>query len=274
MCYFHFFRRMNDFSLSCQLKVQASKRRITKVDVVIFVPFFSYFLICLQVWLRRRSGEVPLRCALSFFTWDWSQSALRSVLTHSSCFVSWKFLILLTQTEIAVLCSPSNSWKRSPSRPAFCFFFFFFHLPDPEEEEGQRNPLNPWMDFHERHVNLRQRRRDGGMFLGEAVDTEWNNEKQNIRADKIQTLRYWVVWKREEKRKVIEVGCTEGVGRFFSPAGSEVLSLFCLWPTLTQTTQSLSSTEGPVKLPLWQIKTPHLWTTVSLCSQQQHHLLI
>lgn len=126
MCYFHFFRRMNDFSLSCQLKVQASKRRITKVDVVIFVPFFSYFLICLQVWLRRRSGEVPLRCALSFFTWDWSQSALRSVLTHSSCFVSWKFLILLTQTEIAVLCSPSNSWKRSPSRPAFCFFFFFF----------------------------------------------------------------------------------------------------------------------------------------------------
>lgn len=122
------FRRMNDFSLSCQLKVQASKTRITKVEVVIFVPFF-YFLICLQVWLRRRSGEVPLCCALPFFTWDWSQPALRSILTHSSCFVSWKFLILLMQTEIAVLCSPSNSWKWSRSRPAFCFFFFFFSSP-------------------------------------------------------------------------------------------------------------------------------------------------
>lgn len=96
-------------------------------------------------------------------------------------------------------------------------------------------------------------------------------------SEQIRSRHYDIESYEKERRrdgKVIEVGCAEGVGRFFSPAGFEVLSLLCLWPTLAQTTQSLSSTEGPVKLLLWQIKTPHPWTTVSLCSCQQHRLLI
>lgn len=36
-CYFHFFRRMNDFSLFL-----TSQTRITKVEVVIFVPFSTF----------------------------------------------------------------------------------------------------------------------------------------------------------------------------------------------------------------------------------------
>lgn len=111
----------------CRLqKEESPKLRLLFLSLFIF--YFFYFLICLQVWLRRRSGEVPLRCALAFFTWDWSQPALRSVLTHSSCFVSWKFLILLTQTEIAVLCSPSKLLEAEPERASFLLFSSFFFI--------------------------------------------------------------------------------------------------------------------------------------------------
>lgn len=117
-------------------KCMLLKKNSPRAEHLTFAPFL-YFLIYLQVWLRSRLGEVSLlHSALSFFffTRDWSPPALRSILTRSPCFVSWKFLILLMQTEMlssAVQHSlGSRAWAGHLS-PFFFFFFFWKHLPDP-----------------------------------------------------------------------------------------------------------------------------------------------
>lgn len=122
--------------------------------------FSSYFQICFQVWLRTGQGDVS---AFSFwpFFFFWHgielQPPLRSILTRRLCFVSWKFLILLMQTENAVLCSPPCSWKESTAAD----YFFFCTSPrswmKKKIKKGQKNPLNPWMDSHQSHMHLRER---------------------------------------------------------------------------------------------------------------------
>lgn len=186
---------MNDFSvLFVSWKCMLLKKNSPRAEHLTFAPFF-YFLIYLQVWLRSRLGEVSLlRSALSFFffffTWDWSPPALRSILTRSPCFVSWKFLILLMQTEMlssAVQHSlGSGAWAGHLSP----FFFFFLKTSPRSWKKGQRNPLNPWMDSHQRHMRLWERHRDTGGWgdvLAVVSRSCWNEIMRNRISEEIRS---------------------------------------------------------------------------------------
>lgn len=73
---------------------------------------------------------------VSFFpTCNWSQPDLRSILTRSPCFVSWKFLILLMQTEMLSSAVHhalgSRGWAGQLSLFFYIYIFIFFFNPSP-----------------------------------------------------------------------------------------------------------------------------------------------
>ena len=159
-------------SFFCQLKVHTCKKKkkpSPKVERLTFPPFF-YFLICVQVWLRSGQGEVSLlRCALLFFHMGLKSASSQIHIDWFGLFCKLKISHSFDADRNAVLCSPPCFWKQSLGRPAFPFFFFFFFLnTSPRSwKKGQRNPLNPWMDSHQRRMRLRERQRDtGGWGLG------------------------------------------------------------------------------------------------------------
>lgn len=74
-----------------------------------------------------------------FFTWDWSQPALKSILTGSACFVSWKFLILLMQTEMLSSAVHHALGSRAWAGQLFLFFFFFEHISQILEKRPEKS---------------------------------------------------------------------------------------------------------------------------------------
>ena len=177
-------------SFFCQLKVHASQKK-KKLTKGYFSPFFLLSNPSPSLTSEWAGRSFTTSLCPVFFTWDWSQPTLRSILTHSPCFVSWKFLILLMQTEM--LSSAVHHALGSRAWAGQLFLFFLFLNTSPRSwKKGQRNPLNPWMDSHQRRMRLRERQRgiqgDGGWCFGSRQSEllEWNNEKQNIRGDKIR----------------------------------------------------------------------------------------
>lgn len=142
------------------------KKNSPNVERFIFPPFF-YFLISLQVWLQSGQGEVYYLLVPLFFHRGLKSTSSRIHIDSFVLFCKPNISHSFDADRTAVLCSPPCSWKQSLDRPAFSllFFFFFEHLPDPGKK-GQRNPLNPWMDSHQRRMRLRERQRgiqgDGG----------------------------------------------------------------------------------------------------------------
>lgn len=163
-----FMKEINDFSvLFRQRTLLLKKKNSPKVERFTFPPLFSLFNLSPSLTSEWAGRSLLLACAPFFFTGDWSPPALGSILTRSSCFVSRIFLILLMQTELLSSAVHRALGSRAWTGQLFpsSFFFFFEHLPDPGKK-GQRNPLNPWMDSHQRRMRLRERQRgiqgDGG----------------------------------------------------------------------------------------------------------------
>lgn len=201
-----------------------------------------YFLICLQVWLCSGQGKLLLFLTPCFF---FSHMQLKSArpqihIDSFALFCKLKISHSFDADRNAVLCSPPCSWKQRLSRPAFPLFFiyiylyiFLTHLPDSEKRKkrGKRNPLNPWMDSHQRHVRLRERQKGRAMDTGGDVGErcfgggsgsrrakllEWNDEKQEIRGDKIRrwdSSMHLITKKERREGKVMEAGSGKGVWR-------------------------------------------------------------
>lgn len=217
------------------------KKRFTKGWTSYFPLFFCTFLSVSKFdFAVGRENFYYFLHPVSFFpTCNWSQPDLRSILTRSPCFVSWKFLILLMQTEMLSSAVHHALGSRGWAGQLSLFFIYIYlyifltHLPDSEKRKkrGKRNPLNPWMDSHQRHVRLRERQKGRAMDTGGDVGErcfgggsgsrrakllEWNDEKQEIRGDKIRrwdSSMHLITKKERREGKVMEAGSGKGVWR-------------------------------------------------------------
>lgn len=121
------------------------KKRFTK-------GWTSYFFFCTFLSVSKfdfavgRENFYYFLHPVSFFpTCNWSQPDLRSILTRSPCFVSWKFLILLMQTEMLSSAVHHALGSRGWAGQLSLFFYiyiylyiFLTHLPDSEKRKKKR----------------------------------------------------------------------------------------------------------------------------------------
>lgn len=113
------------------------KKRFTKGWTSYFPLFFCTFLSVSKFdFAVGRENFYYFLHPVSFFpTCNWSQPDLRSILTRSPCFVSWKFLILLMQTEMLSSAVHhalgSRGWAGQLSLFFYIYIFIFFFNPSP-----------------------------------------------------------------------------------------------------------------------------------------------
>lgn len=125
MCDFRFLRRMNDFSLSCQLKVQASKRRITKVEVVIFVPFFPLSNLSPSLTSEEVRRSSPTLCPVFFHTGLKSASSqirIDSFVLFCKLKISYSFDADRNRCPLQSV----ELLEAEPEQASFLLFLFFF----------------------------------------------------------------------------------------------------------------------------------------------------
>lgn len=113
------------------------KKRFTKGWTSYFPFFFvlSYLSPSLTLQWAGKTFTISYTLFLFFPTCNWSQPDLRSILTRSPCFVSWKFLILLMQTEMLSSAVHhalgSRGWAGQLSLFFIYIYIYIFFNPSP-----------------------------------------------------------------------------------------------------------------------------------------------
>ena len=193
------------------------------------------------------------------------------------------------QTELlssAVHCALRSRAGQASFSPFF--FFFFEHIAQILEKRPAKSIKS--MNGFSSKTQAFKGKTEGYWEMGDVLGVDswscWNKIMRNRISEKITSdvkilLYIWASPNRKKSGRKSDggrlrrcVGDFVCVGVWVCVLGHVCVCVFMGENECAQTSQSLCSTEGPVKLPLCLIKTPHLWATVSMNPASHPHQLL